>query len=94
MTKASASHSWTVVFANLTLAFLTVSIPAEGVTVRYEIIDSPDATAGEDLWQYAYHVSDYTFNQGHGFTIRFEQTLYKNIEDPPPPVSGDWDVTV
>ncbi|MBI1924830.1 hypothetical protein HYR99_11340 [Candidatus Poribacteria bacterium] len=53
----------------------------------------PDTTPGKDRWQYRYFVSDYTFKANHGFTIHFDHTLYKKIEDPPP-VNGDWEAIV
>jgi PEP-CTERM motif len=63
-------------------------------TITYQANDLPDTTPGQDLWQYSYIVSDYTFNQDFGFTIYFDYLLYSNLEYPPPPINSDWDPIV
>lgn len=64
------------------------------ISIVYEATDLSDITPGEDLWQYTYWLSDYTFNTGYGFTIYFDYQLYSNLEDPPPAVNSDWDLIV
>lgn len=76
------------------LVFLGLIDTVWPITIEYEVVDLPDAKSGEDLWQYTYRVSNYTFTAGHGFTIYFEQTRYKNIEVSPTPVNKDWDIIV
>jgi hypothetical protein len=41
---------------------------AHAIAIQFEVEDLPDATPGEDLQQYAYTVSDQTFNAEQGFT--------------------------
>jgi len=83
---------FTLVFANLFLAF---SVTAGAITISYEVTDLPDTTSGEDTWEYTYRVSDYTFTEKHGFTIYFDQTLYKNIQvSQGKKVNEDWDIIV
>lgn len=67
---------------------------AQAITVRFESLDLPDTTPGQDLRQYRYTVSDFTFTAGHGFDVLFDPALYQALEDPPPPVNADWDVIV
>lgn len=74
--------------------FLVLPHIAAAITIQYQTEDMPDTTAGEDLWQYTYSVSNQTFNAGQGFTIFFDHTLYQSIEDPPLLVNSDWDVMV
>ncbi|HHA19074.1 MAG TPA: PEP-CTERM sorting domain-containing protein [Methylophaga sp.] len=64
------------------------------ISIVYEATDLSDTTPGEDVWQYTYWLSDYTFNTGYGFTIYFDYQLYSNLEDPPPAVNSDWDPIV
>ena len=63
-------------------------------TISYQATDLADTTPGQDLWQYSYSVSGYTFNQNYGFTVLFDYSLYSNLEDPPPFVNSDWDPIV
>jgi hypothetical protein len=64
------------------------------ITISYQATDLADTTPGEDLWQYSYSVSGYTFNQDYGFTVLFDYSLYSKLEDPPPSVNADWDPLV
>lgn len=59
-------------------------------TISYQVTDQADTTPGQDLWQYSYSISGYTFNTGYGFTVLFDYSLYSNLEDPPPFVNSDW----
>ena len=53
---------------------------------------STNAAPGQDLWEYRYTVSGFTYPQDFGFTVFFAQDRYSDLEDPPPPVNADWDV--
>jgi hypothetical protein len=85
---------FTFVLASLFWALLVLANATCAITIEYEVTDLPDTTLGEDLWQYTYRVSNYTFTAGHGFTIYFDQTRYKNIEAPTAPVNEYWDIIV
>jgi hypothetical protein len=52
--------------------------------------DLLDVNAGEDLWQYEYFVSGWTFQQDQSFSIYFDLTKYSNLQNP---ASADpnWD---
>ena len=63
-------------------------------TISYQATDLADTTPGEDLWQYSYTISGYTFNQDYGFTVLFNYLHYSNLGDPPPFVNSDWDPIV
>ena len=79
----------------LAVAFLMIFVGnANATTISYQATDLADTTPGEDLWQYSYSVSGYTFNQNYGFTVLFDYSLYSNLEDPPPFVNSDWDPIV
>lgn len=75
------------------LVMLTAS-PAGATTVSFEAVDLSDVVIGEDLWSYAYDVSGFSFTTNTGFSIYFDAGLYEQLEDPPPPVNGDWDALV
>ena len=60
----------------------------------YAATDLADTTPGEDLWQYSYTVSDYSFGVDYCFTIYFDVSLYSDLGDPPPYVNDDWDIIV
>jgi len=83
------------------LGFLAGFVPvttasiAEAAEIRYQAVDRADALGpGGDLWQYRYTVSGIPFEADQGFSIYFDPTQYGAIQDPPPFVSGDWDVLV
>ncbi len=67
---------------------------SSATTITYTATNLTDTTPGEDLWQYSYTVSGYTFDTDFGFAIRFDYTLYSALEDPPPFVNADWDPIV
>ena len=62
--------------------------------ISYQATNLADTTPGQDLWQYSYSVSGYTFNQFYGFTVLFDYLHYSNLGDPPPFVNSDWDPIV
>ena len=78
----------------LLLVFVVVPLPsAMAYQITYDAMDLPDVNIGQDLWQYTYQVSNYTFDANHGFTIYFDYNLpFSNIQSPPPVVNSDWDV--
>lgn len=80
--------------ALLTFCCICVVNSASAVNINYETTNLTDLVEGEDLWEYTYIVSDHTFNTGNGFSIFFEHQVYSNLEDPAPPVNGDWSTLV
>lgn len=82
----------TFLFALLGVLFSLLSSHASATTIHYEVIDLPDTTPGDDLWQYQYEVSGHIFNENDGFSIVFDLADFAYLEDPPPPPNGDWDV--
>jgi hypothetical protein len=70
---------------------LIAPVPAEATTILFTATDLPDATPGEDLWQYTYQVSHFIFAANEDFNISFDRTFYRNLEDPPPAVQ-DWNI--
>ena len=72
--------------------FACLVFPVQAALIQYQAIDLPDTTPGQDIWQYHYTVSDYTFAANTGFTLYFDPTLYANLQDPPPVVNNDWDI--
>jgi len=80
---------------NFLLAFflyLFGSQSAFSTTITYEVQDLADTTAGEDLWQYAYNISNHNFTADTGFSIYFDVSLYSNLQDPAHFVNADWDI--
>jgi len=68
-------------------------VSVHAATITYETTDLVDTTPGEDLWQYRYLVSGFTFPLNFGFDILFplsEGYLFGDIRNTPPP-NGDWD---
>ncbi len=76
----------------LVILVLLPFIPAMAATILYKATDLTDVNVGEDLWQYSYTASGYTFDTDIGFTIWFDETLYGAIDPFPSPPNGDWDV--
>lgn len=60
-------------------------------TIQYQAIDVDNTGAG-DLWRYVYSVTG-TFNQDEAFSIRFDPTLYSDLQDTSPAIAG-WDILV
>ena len=83
-----------MIFSFMTVAFLLLAFysSAYAITIRFEATDLPDTVPLEDLWQYTYRVSDFNFDANVGFSILFDPSLYRNLEDPPPPINADWDI--
>ena len=65
---------------------------ADAATITFVATDLADVLPGEDLWRYEYVVSGFDFLENQGFSIEFDDSLYSDLEDPPPPVSPDWDI--
>lgn len=78
----------------VTVATLTTGMArsADAATIGFEALDLVDLVAGEDLWEYRYFVSDFTFQADQGFSIYFDTGLYRDLQDPPPLVNDAWDV--
>jgi hypothetical protein len=79
----------------LLLLMILVIFPfgtALAATVIYNTTDLGDVNPGEDLWQYSYTVSGYTYNTDYGFTIWFDENQYGAIDPLPSPPNMDWDV--
>jgi hypothetical protein len=75
----------------LAMSLLLASDAHAAVMVAYTATDLSDTTPGEDLWEYTYLVSGFSFLSGEGFTIYFDSALYGAIESLPPAPSADWD---
>ena len=83
-----------ILTVELLFLLLIVPVPAEATTLLFAATDLPDTTPGEDLWQYTYQANDATFQTNIGFSLSFDRTLYRNLEDPPPVVNADWHTQV
>lgn len=73
-------------------AFLTATF-VHGGEIRYQAVDLADTTAGEDLWQYQYLVSGFTFPTSAGFDILFltaDGYKFGDLQDPPPSPNAHW----
>jgi hypothetical protein len=78
----------------LLVALLLPPATSHAGTILYEPEDLFDTTPAQDLWQYTYTVSDYSFDMDHGFTVYFDYVLCSDLESPPPAVNADWDPIV
>jgi hypothetical protein len=79
-------------FFQVGAAFLLIVSPvARPAAILFEATDLTDTTPGEDLWRYSYSVSGFTFATNQGFTIRFDRSLYRQLQSPPPLINADWD---
>jgi hypothetical protein len=66
---------------------------ARAGTIQFEARDLADVVAGEDLWEYEYFLSGFTFGANTGFTIYAAETLFTTLTIPAPP-TADWDAQV
>jgi hypothetical protein len=79
----------------LGVALLTIfASTSYATTISYQVTDLADTAPSQDLWQYSYSVSGYTFNQDYGFTVFFDYSLYSDLEIPPSYVNSAWDTFV
>ena len=85
------SHHLGRLFAVVATAVGVAAAEAQATTIHYEATDLTDVVGGEDLWRYAFTLSDFPHGADYGFTIVFDLTLYTQLEDPPPAVNADWD---
>lgn len=65
---------------------------ANATAISFTATDLADVTAGEDLWEYTYSVSENTFSADTGFTIYFDLDLYDFLDPSPSLPNTDWDV--
>ena len=72
----------------------TLSPPGRAATMIFEATNLADTTPGQDLWEYSYRLSDVTLTANQGFTIFFDLSLYKLLQNPPPFVNADFDLLV
>lgn len=79
-------------WASVASLWLLLPLSASATTIHYTATDISDTVAGDDLWQYSYTVTDFSFPAGFGFSIFFDYALFTQIQDPAPPVNIDWDV--
>lgn len=66
---------------------------ARAGTIQFEARDLADVVAGEDLWEYEYFLSGFTFGANTGFTIYASEAVFMNLTIPTPP-TADWDAQV
>ena len=71
-------------------AFST-TLRAQGF-IQSQAIDLADTTPGQDLWQYQYVLSGFTFQTGQGFSVFFDSQLYAALQNPQPSLSPIWSV--
>jgi hypothetical protein len=74
------------------VTFWAMVVQATAATISFQVTDLPDRLPGEDLFSYAYALSDFPLTAGHGFSIVFDRLLYASLETPPPSVGFEWDV--
>lgn len=73
----------------------TAPATAHAASIEYRAIDLPDATPGEDLWEYRYTLSGVSLLSGQGFDVYFAVAngfLFRDLVDPQLGPSSDWDV--
>jgi hypothetical protein len=61
-------------------------------TLRYTATDLTDVTPGEDLWEYSYVLSGFNLQTNQGFSIYFDATLFKDLQNPRPTANPQWSV--
>ncbi len=76
----------------LLICLVCFASPSFAANIIYQAVNLVDTTAGEDLWQYRYTVTNHTFAANNGFSIFFDPAAYKNLESPAPFVNPDWDI--
>ena len=77
------------------LLVLSVAGTAGATVIQYEINNLPDQVAGQDLWEYRYHVSGRSFPTFSGFDIIFSLShnyLFGDLDSPPVAPNADWEV--
>jgi len=76
------------------VAMLLVGLPqvrGQG-TLRYTLADLPDNVPGDDLWEYSYVFDGFNFQANQGFSIYFDPTLFKDLQNPRPTASPQWNM--
>jgi PEP-CTERM motif-containing protein len=74
------------------VALCAIAVPAAATTISFQATDVADRLQGEDLYLYAYTLSDFEYPAGYGFTVVFDRLLYSSLQVPSRPVGTDWDV--
>ncbi len=84
----------TILLAGLMWVLLFLVAPkvsAQG-TLRYDLIDLVDTTPGQDLWEYSYFLSGFTFQTNEGFSIFFDYQTYANLTNARPSLNPSWNM--
>jgi hypothetical protein len=71
--------------------WLGLAATSEAALITYEAVNLDDATAGEDLWQYRYRVSELAVDQFVAFEPLFQPGLYSTLTSAVSPDPA-WDV--
>jgi len=86
--------SFVLIFVVLFAGF-SVLFPVRAQTnnaIYFEAVDLTDIDPGKDLWQYNYNVTGFDFQKDQGFSIFFDISLFRDLQNPPPQVNADWNV--
>lgn len=73
------------------LLTVAVAVKAQAATVTFEAVDLTDVHAGEDAWQYAFRLADFTAGQHVAFEVLFDPTRYRALA-PQGATHPDWDI--
>ena len=73
------------------LLMSSVVVRAQG-TLLYDVVDLVDVTPGQDLWEYTYYLSGFTFQTNQGFSIFFDYQSYANLTNARPSLNAAWSV--
>ena len=88
-----SARSGSVLFAAALLFAVSLGRPASAnaaAIIEFTTLDLLDSFPGEDLWQYEYTVSGFTFGVDQGFSVYFDPILYSDlVAGSVPP---DWDI--
>ncbi len=76
----------------LLYCYALLAFQAHAVTIQYQVTDLTDISAGADLWQYTYAVSNHNFSMDTGFSLFFDPTLYTNLQNSAPAAHANWDI--
>lgn len=74
--------------AGIGFSLMAAVCQAQTVAIQAQAINLPDSAPGQDLWQYRYTVSGYSFPAGHGFDVYFDRVApvssLETFKQPPP----------
>jgi len=87
-------EGWAFSLVAVAVAILLL-VPAQAMgqgSLRYTVADLADNVPGDDLWEYSYFFSGFSFQTNQGFSVFFDSQLYRDLQNARPVGNPQWNM--